>query len=162
MIRSLVEPVGTLEQSFDDPTNTVCVRWVCKHLGGIHTLRSQLVERQIDSTKPSVLANVAGNIGQLHCSAKICGARECLRIPDTHKHRHHDADSACDPSAVVINVFYGVIYFAVSIPGKTLEEGVQQCPWHMVSVYDLSQYSIGRLVLRLDLINTIKTIVKNF
>jgi hypothetical protein len=32
----------------------------------------------------------------------------------------------------------------------------------MVSVYDLSQYSVGRLVLRLDLINAIKTIVKNF
>jgi hypothetical protein len=51
------------------------------------------VERQVDAATAGVLADIAGDVGQLHRKSEIGSAGEHRAVADAHDQRHHHADA---------------------------------------------------------------------
>ncbi len=67
---------------------------------GIDAGVGEPVARQVQPAAPRILANVAGDVGDLHGHAEVAGAREHRRIARAHEHGHHRADRARDARRV--------------------------------------------------------------
>ena len=59
-------------------------------------------QRQIEPAGARILADVAGDIGQLHGDAEIAGPRHDFRRALPHHQRHHGADRAGDARGIGI------------------------------------------------------------
>ena len=57
-------------------------------------------KRQIEPAGARVLADVAGDVGELHRNAEIARARHHLRRTRAHQQRHHGADGAGDARGI--------------------------------------------------------------
>ena len=68
---------------------------------GVDTGLTQPLSRQIDPAKPRVLADVAGDVRQLHCDPELAGASKRLRRTDAHQQGHHDPDRSSDAHSVL-------------------------------------------------------------
>ncbi len=81
----------------------------------------QPVERQIDAPALRILADVAGDVGQLHRQAQIGGAGEAATAGAAHDHRHHHAHRAGHARRIVEHVVEGAVFAPVLVPFEPLD-----------------------------------------
>ncbi len=75
---------------------------------------------------PCILADIAGDVGELHGGAEIAGAGERIRGARAHDQRHHGPDRARDPGRRSRAARPGPRSAVPPRPRRTLDQGVGQ------------------------------------
>ena len=79
------------------------------HDSRIDAMLAQPGQRQIQPAGAGVLADIAGDVGQLHGDAEIAGARDDFGRTLPHHQRHHRTDRAGDPRGIGIEIGQGFV-----------------------------------------------------
>ena len=107
------------------------------------------VQRQVDAAIAGILANVAGDVGELHGNAEITGAGEARAVAHAHQQRHHRAHRAGHAGAIGMQRIERVIAPLLRIPFKTLDQCAGQFLGHFIFGDDGGKGAVGRMVDRL-------------
>ncbi len=77
---------------------------------------------QVSSSKPSIRANIARDVGKLHGNAQINGERICFRVVNIQNRAHHQPDSTCNGIGIIQKGSF-----------------ISQCHWLQVRAYSCNQ-----------------------
>ena len=108
----------------------------------------QPLSGQIDSAETRILADIAGDVGELHRDPKVAGAGERLRRSHVHDERHHHADRAGDPRRIVEEFIDRFVVSSFCIPGKPLKQGLGQSGGNGASAHEIGHCAIRCVWLR--------------
>jgi hypothetical protein len=94
---------------------------------GVDAGLAQPGERQVEPAHCGVLADVAGDVGQLHGDAEVAGAgQRSRRVAHPHQQRHHRADGAGHAHGVGVQVSSGLVAAALGVPGEAFDQRLGQ------------------------------------
>ena len=77
---------------------------------------------EVAAAGPSILADIARDIGELHREAEIAGAGECHRAAHAHHQRHHHADGGGDARGIGFHVCQSLEPAAVRVPFEAFDQ----------------------------------------
>ncbi len=113
---------------------------------GQDRLLLQPVEREIEPAGAGVLADVAGDVAELHGDPEVHRAGEGLLVASAHEQRHHETDRARDPDGIGFERLDRAVAAAVGIPGEALHQCVRDGTWDGVVGHDGGEGAVGRAV----------------
>ena len=142
-----VERVRLLEQPRDDRAKPFVETGFGEPRVRVDSRFPQPLPWQIDSAETRILADIAGDVGELHRDPKIAGAGERLRRSHVHDQRHHHADRAGDARCIVEEFVDRFVASAFRIPGKPLEQGLGQGGGNGASAHEIGHCAIRRVRL---------------
>ena len=143
-----VERVGFADQPRDERTKPFVEVGFGEPCVRVDAGFPQPLSGQIDSPETRILADVAGDVGELHRDPEIAGAGERLRRSHAHHQRHHHADCACDARRVVEKVLDRFVASAFGVPGKPFEQRLGNGGGNGAPAHEIGHGAIGRIWLR--------------
>ncbi len=138
-----VEPVGLGQQPRDEVGECRARPGIGQEGVGVEPGGPHPVERQVEPAHAGILADVAGDVRELHRGPEVAGPGQGLGCAHAHDQRHHRADGTGDPRGVVVKRVEIGIMPSLGIPGQTLDEGAGQRLRDGEVVDDLREGPVG-------------------
>ncbi len=157
---SLIERFGLAKQPRHERSQPrIVVRGGAQRVGCQPDL-AQPVERQVDSASTCVLADVAGDVRQLHRDPQVACAGERVRIAYPHQHAHHRADRRGDTCGIGEDVRQRLVAPPARVPGETFQQSLGQRPRHRMFLDHAREGPVRRHVPRPARIAEIETVAQ--
>ena len=93
---------------------------------GIDPGLGQPPQRQIEPAVAGILADVAGDVGQLHGHTQLDRRGQPLGVAHPHQHRHHGADGPGHPHRIGAQRRQILVAATLGVPGEPLQQGLGQ------------------------------------
>ena len=111
---------------------------------GIDAGLGQPVQRQIEPAVAGILADVAGDVGQLHRHAQIDRGGEAFGIAHAHQHRHHGADRSGHAHRIGAQCRQIRVAASLGVPGKPFQQRFGQGARDGEPIDDPGEGAVGR------------------